>query len=121
MPIAEVELKSSTQPSPPAVAVGPDDLVAPQILPDDEETPPEHEIAAETPMPADGIHPATLEDEEAVDNFILSFFVLVPDPTDQQMHLLAQALGVKPEDLEQRVYQIMGKIATDEDFDTQDA
>jgi hypothetical protein len=52
--------------------------------------------------------------EEAMDDFLLCFFTLNQEPTDRQMHLLAVALGIQPEELERCVYALFGKIVQGE-------
>jgi hypothetical protein len=65
-------------------------------------------------LPNDGVHPANLENEDAVEEFLLMFFELVDEPTDRQVHFLALALGVAPDELEDIVYAMISHSAESE-------
>jgi len=65
-------------------------------------------------LPNDGVHPANPEDEDSVEEFLLMFFDLVPEPTDRQVHLLALSLGWSPSELEDKVYSMLSRSAESE-------
>jgi hypothetical protein len=47
-------------------------------------------------------------------DLLVAYFAVVPEPTDDQFHMLANALGITPEDLEAQVYRIMGVMFNDD-------
>jgi hypothetical protein len=56
--------------------------------------------------------------EEANDFFLLlqSYLRLVPSPTDEQVHKLAESLGMSPEELEQGIYHTLSILLEDEEL-----
>jgi hypothetical protein len=54
----------------------------------------------------------------ALDVFIVSYFMRNPEPSDTQIHLLAQAVGMEPEALEEHLYNLLSDlVSSDEDDD----
>lgn len=56
--------------------------------------------------------------EEANDFFLLlqSYLRLVPNPTDAQVHKLAEAMDISPEELEQGIYHTLSILLEDEEL-----
>lgn len=53
-------------------------------------------------------------------DFLVSYFGLVPEPTDEQIHQLALAIGMEPEELEAEIYRIMSIMFNDDAGDEAD-
>jgi hypothetical protein len=70
-----------------------------------------------TERPPDG--GPSLSDEE-LQSIVLSFINAFPEPTDAQVHQLAELLGVPYQDFEAKMYQMFGTFLTDEDTDLED-
>lgn len=49
-------------------------------------------------------------------DLLASFFKLNPSPTDDQVHALAEALGMEEDDLEAIIYQILSVMLEDENL-----
>lgn len=45
-----------------------------------------------------------------VDTLIKNFFIANPSPTDEQVHALAESLGITPERLEERIYRMFSAL-----------
>lgn len=70
--------------------------------------------AADEPLPNDGISNETV-DQGKLDDFLLSFFTLFKAPTDRQIHLLAEAVGMSYDELERAVYRLTSALTEDEE------
>lgn len=66
----------------------------------------------------------TNEEDEDLDSrledFVLSYLNLVPNPTDEQFHLLADAAGLDPAVLEETVYALLAENVEQEDLDEEE-
>lgn len=51
--------------------------------------------------------------EDPVDIFLISFFLLNPEPTEEQVHALADLAGVTPEHLEEHIYHMLASMANE--------
>lgn len=45
-----------------------------------------------------------------IDNLIKDFFITNYSPSDKQVHALAESLGITPERLEERIYQMFSAL-----------
>lgn len=55
---------------------------------------------------------------DALDVFIVSYFMRNPEPSDAQIHLLAQTVGMEPAALEEHLYNLLSElVSSDEDDD----
>lgn len=59
----------------------------------------------------------TKEVAEPLDVFLISYFLLVPQPSEEQIHALAPLVGLTPEALEERIYSLLADLSetTNED------
>lgn len=56
--------------------------------------------------------------EDELDLFIISFFLYMPeDPSEEQIHALANLVGIEPEELEERIYKMLQAIDESDDSD----
>lgn len=62
---------------------------------------------------------SSLDDEE-LQSIVLSFINAFPEPTDAQVHQLAELLNVPYQEFEAKMYQMFGTFLTDEDTDLED-
>ena len=49
------------------------------------------------------------------DMFLAGFFLLNPEPTEEQVHALAELVGIPAPDLEERVYALLSQMVEGED------
>lgn len=81
-------------------------------------------VQSEGSLPLDGLSVDGSEPEdvdEAMQDLLLAYFVVCPVPTDKQIHLLAAALALTPEELERHIYQLLSSVAEEEYEDITDA
>ena len=67
-----------------------------------------------------------LKEENNIEEKVLDFFMDVKNPTDKQVHKLADDLGISPHDLEQEIYELLstftsGGFAKEKGFKEEDA
>jgi hypothetical protein len=55
-----------------------------------------------------------------MDMFLAGFFLLNPEPTEEQVHALAELVGIPAPDLEERVYALLSQMVEGEDEDDED-
>jgi hypothetical protein len=55
-----------------------------------------------------------------MDMFLAGFFLLNPEPTEEQVHALAELVGIPAPDLEERVYALLSQMVEGEDEDDDD-
>lgn len=80
-------------------------------------------VPGQTPEPEPDA-PADLTDTETADTLLLSYFALFNNgkqPSDKQLHALAGALGVSPQNLEKQVNAMLDRIVDSDGIDLQDA
>lgn len=53
------------------------------------------------------------EELDPLDMFIITYFLRNPEPTDEQIHSLATVVGLEPDDLEDKIYQMMADSLMD--------
>lgn len=124
MPIRPIR---STSVRTPAEPVGQQQAAA---YPNTVETPPESDLMDVADTDADELEalledtstPAlTNEEDEELDSrledFVLSYLNLVPNPTDEQFHLLADAAGLDHALLEETVYSLLAENVEKEEED----
>lgn len=61
-----------------------------------------------------------LADEDPLSTFLMSFFMLNPEPSEEQIHSLAELAGVTPEELEQKVYALLALLDEGDNEEDQD-
>jgi len=64
----------------------------------------------------DGLLPEGAEDDAKLFDLLSAFLTINPSPTDDQFHSLAVAIGMDPEDLESKVYALMGLMLENEEI-----
>jgi predicted HAD superfamily phosphohydrolase len=52
-----------------------------------------------------------------MDMFLAGFFLLNPEPTEEQVHTLAELVGIPAPDLEERVYALLSQMVEGDDED----
>jgi hypothetical protein len=57
---------------------------------------------------------------DSMDMFLAGFFLLNPEPTEEQVHALAELVGIPAPDLEERVYALLSQMVEGEDEDDDD-
>lgn len=57
------------------------------------------------------------EEDDPIATFLISFFLLNPEPTEDEVHALAELVGLAPEVLEQKIYSILSDLSEDPDSD----
>jgi hypothetical protein len=57
---------------------------------------------------------------DPMDMFLAGFFLLNPEPTEEQVHALAELVGIPAPDLEERVYALLSQMVEGEDEDDDD-
>jgi hypothetical protein len=57
---------------------------------------------------------------DSMDMFLAGFFLLNPEPTEEQVHTLAELVGIPAPDLEERVYALLSQMVEGEDEDDDD-
>lgn len=55
---------------------------------------------------------------EPLDVFLVSYFLLNPEPTEDQVHTLASLVNVLPDELEERIYSLLENLTSDLDSGT---
>lgn len=53
--------------------------------------------------------------EDDLDLFLIAFFAFMPSPSEEVVHKIAQLIDVTPEELEQRIYRMLGELIGPED------
>lgn len=48
--------------------------------------------------------------DDPLELFLVSFFLLNPEPTDEQMHYMASVTGMSPEKIEERIYALLSEV-----------
>lgn len=54
---------------------------------------------------------------DSMDMFLAGFFLLNPEPTEEQVHTLAELVDIPAPDLEERVYALLSQMVEGEDED----
>ncbi len=54
---------------------------------------------------------------DSMDMFLAGFFLLNPEPTEEQVHALAELVGIPAPDLEERVYALLSQMVEGDDED----
>lgn len=54
---------------------------------------------------------------DSTDVFLAGFFLLNPEPTEEQVHTLAELVGIPAPDLEERVYALLSQMVEGDDED----
>lgn len=54
---------------------------------------------------------------DSMDMFLAGFFLLNPEPTEEQVHTLAELVGIPAPDLEERVYALLSQMVEGDDED----
>lgn len=54
------------------------------------------------------------------DMFLAGFFLLNPEPTEEQVHALAELVGIPAPDLEERVYALLSQMVEGDDCEDDD-
>lgn len=57
---------------------------------------------------------------DSMDMFLAGFFLLNPEPTEEQVHTLAELVDIPAPDLEERVYALLSQMVEGEDEDDED-
>lgn len=52
--------------------------------------------------------------DDPLDVFLISYFLLNPQPSEEQVHNLALMVNVPPEELEERIYSLLADLGTDD-------
>jgi hypothetical protein len=59
-------------------------------------------------------------DDDPVGTFLISFFLINNQPSEEQIHHLAEILGVTPEEIEEKIYSMLTNLVEDPDSDAAD-
>jgi hypothetical protein len=81
-----------------------------------------HEIQDLEPQQIQNLDQEDLDDLgwDSMDMFLAGFFLLNPEPTEEQVHALAELVGIPAPDLEERVYALLSQMVEGEDEDEDD-
>lgn len=61
-----------------------------------------------------------LTDDDPLSTFILSFFMLNPEPSEEQVHALAELAGMTPEQLEEAIYALLTDLSSDDESEDEE-
>lgn len=59
-------------------------------------------------------------DDDPIGTFLISFFLINNQPTEDQIHDLAEILGITPDKIEEKIYEMLTALVKDPDAEAND-